>query len=157
MIIAVDFDGTIVENRYPEIGEERPFATETLKMLIKDRHRLVLWTCREGELLEAREVFSDRSVRYALRTEAKASDPAWYADIDAAGTFTSFANHRLVFVCTDASYYPGALLIITRNPNGTISARFYGKNAGGNVLDRPYCGYERVNGLGRTDDPDFKP
>ena len=53
MIIAVDFDGTIVENRYPEIGEERPFATETLKMLIKDRHRLVLWTCREGELLEA--------------------------------------------------------------------------------------------------------
>ena len=112
---------------------------------------------KEGELLEAREVFSDRSVRYALRTEAKASDPAWYTDIDAAGTFTSFANHRLVFVCTDASYYPGALLIITRNPNGTISARFYGKNAGGNVLDRPYCGYERVNGLGRTDDPDFKP
>ena len=52
MIIAVDFDGTIVEHRYPEIGEERPFATETLKMLIKDRHRLVLWTCREGELLE---------------------------------------------------------------------------------------------------------
>ena len=52
MIIAVDFDGTIVENKYPEIGEERPFATETLKMLIKDRHRLVLWTCREGELLD---------------------------------------------------------------------------------------------------------
>ncbi len=112
---------------------------------------------KAGDFLIAREVFSDRSVRYALRTEAKASDPAWYADIDAAGTFTSFANHRLVFVCTDASYYPGALLIITRNPNGTISARFYGKNAGGNVLDRPYCGYERVNGLGRTDDPNFKP
>ena len=53
MIIAVDFDGTIVENKYPEIGEERPFAIETLKMLIADRHRVVLWTCREGELLEA--------------------------------------------------------------------------------------------------------
>ena len=26
MIIAVDFDGTIVENKYPEIGQERPFA-----------------------------------------------------------------------------------------------------------------------------------
>ncbi len=35
MTIAVDFDGTIVEHRYPEIGEELPFATETLKMLIK--------------------------------------------------------------------------------------------------------------------------
>ena len=28
MTIAVDFDGTIVENRYPEIGDERMFATE---------------------------------------------------------------------------------------------------------------------------------
>ena len=52
MVIAVDFDGTIVENRCPEIGEERPFAIETLKMLIADRHRLVLWSCREGVLLE---------------------------------------------------------------------------------------------------------
>ena len=52
MTIAVDFDGTIVENKYPEIGVEMPFATETLKMLIKDQHRLILWTCREGQLLE---------------------------------------------------------------------------------------------------------
>lgn len=50
--IAVDFDGTIVEHRYPEIGAERPFATDTLKMLIKDRHKLILWTVREGKLLE---------------------------------------------------------------------------------------------------------
>ena len=52
MTIAVDFDGTIVEHRYPEIGRERPFAIETLKMLIKDGHQLILWTCREGRLLE---------------------------------------------------------------------------------------------------------
>ncbi len=52
MIIAVDFDGTIVEHQYPAIGEEIPFATETLKMLIKDQHRLILWTVREGELLD---------------------------------------------------------------------------------------------------------
>ena len=52
MTIAVDFDGTIVEHRYPEIGPEIPFATETLRMLIKDHHRLILWSVREGELLE---------------------------------------------------------------------------------------------------------
>lgn len=52
MIIAVDFDGTIVKHRYPAIGEEIPFAIDTLKMLINDRHRLILWTVREGELLE---------------------------------------------------------------------------------------------------------
>lgn len=52
MIIAVDFDGTIVEHRYPEIGREQPYATQVLKMLIKERHKLVLWTMREGKLLE---------------------------------------------------------------------------------------------------------
>lgn len=52
MIIAVDFDGTIVEHIYPEIGKEIPFALDTLKQLQKERHRLILWTVREGELLE---------------------------------------------------------------------------------------------------------
>lgn len=52
MNIAVDFDGTIVEHRYPEIGKERPFATATLRKLIEDGHRLILWSVREGELLE---------------------------------------------------------------------------------------------------------
>lgn len=44
MTIAIDFDGTIVEHRYPKIGNEIPFATDTLKMLMKDHHRLILWT-----------------------------------------------------------------------------------------------------------------
>ena len=52
MIIAVDFDGTIVEHRYPSIGKELPFATETLKKLAEEGHRLILWTVREGHLLE---------------------------------------------------------------------------------------------------------
>lgn len=52
MIIAVDFDGTIVEHRYPEIGKEIPFAIETLKKLTEERHRLILWSVREGELLD---------------------------------------------------------------------------------------------------------
>lgn len=52
MIIAVDFDGTIVEHRYPAIGPEIPFAIETLKKLREENHRLILWTVREGGLLE---------------------------------------------------------------------------------------------------------
>ena len=47
MIIAVDFDGTIVTHQYPAIGEELPFATETLKQLIADGHQLILWSVRE--------------------------------------------------------------------------------------------------------------
>ena len=52
MVIAVDFDGTIVEHKYPAIGEEKPFACEVLRMLIAERHRLILWTVREGKLLD---------------------------------------------------------------------------------------------------------
>jgi hypothetical protein len=53
MIIAVDFDGTIVENRYPAIGHEIPFAVRTLKMLQEEGHFLILWSCREEEELDA--------------------------------------------------------------------------------------------------------
>ena len=42
MIIAVDFDGTIVEHKFPDIGDEIPFATDTLKLLMKQRHQLIL-------------------------------------------------------------------------------------------------------------------
>jgi hypothetical protein len=52
MIIAIDFDGTIVEHRYPEIGDEIPFAFETIKALQKKGHQIILWTYRTGELLD---------------------------------------------------------------------------------------------------------
>jgi len=50
--IAVDFDGTIVKDAYPEIGEPRLFAFETLKELQKAGHSLILWTCRTGKELQ---------------------------------------------------------------------------------------------------------
>lgn len=65
MVIAVDFDGTIVEHRYPEIGKEIPFATATLRQPIVDGHELILWTVREGELLnDAVEYCRKRGVTF---------------------------------------------------------------------------------------------
>jgi len=52
MVIAVDFDGTIVEDRYPDIGKAKLFAFETLKELQKRQHQLVLWTYRSGSRLD---------------------------------------------------------------------------------------------------------
>jgi hypothetical protein len=52
MTIAVDFDGTIVTHKYPDIGEEIPFAVQTLRMLIAEHHKLILWSVREGQLLD---------------------------------------------------------------------------------------------------------
>ena len=51
MIIAVDFDGTIVEDAYPEIGKPKQFAFAALKELQKT-NQLILWTCREGRFLQ---------------------------------------------------------------------------------------------------------
>ncbi len=58
LFIAVDFDGTIVEHAYPEMGRPVPYALEALKLLQQNaRSLLILWTVREGELL-------DRAVEY---------------------------------------------------------------------------------------------
>jgi hypothetical protein len=53
MTIAVDFDGTIVEHDYPKIGKPIPFAFEVLRKLHREEHhKLILWTMREGRLLQ---------------------------------------------------------------------------------------------------------
>lgn len=51
-IIAVDFDGTVVDDAYPKIGKPKLFAFDTLKQLMIQGHRLVLWTYRSGKELE---------------------------------------------------------------------------------------------------------
>jgi len=50
--LAIDFDGTIVDDAYPKIGKPKLFAFETLKNLQQDGHRLILWTYRYGKTLQ---------------------------------------------------------------------------------------------------------
>ena len=50
--IAIDFDGTIVESRYPDIGKPKLFAFETLKKLQNEGYLLILWTYRHGQKLQ---------------------------------------------------------------------------------------------------------
>jgi len=65
MKIAVDFDGTIVEHKYPDIGEEMHFAFQTLKALQEQRHQLILWTFRSGKALEeAVEYCRDNGIEF---------------------------------------------------------------------------------------------
>jgi len=66
MIIAVDFDGTIVKHEYPKIGRELPFAIDTLKRLQQSpEYQLILWTVREGvELQEALEFCRNRGLEF---------------------------------------------------------------------------------------------
>ena len=60
-IIAIDFDGTIVEDRYPKIGPEQIFAFATMKKLQQQGHKLVLWTLRSGKRLEEAVAFCEKN------------------------------------------------------------------------------------------------
>ena len=68
--ISVDFDGTVVFHRYPQIGEDIPGAVETLKKLVLQGHRLILFTMRsKQELVDAVKWFHDREIPlYAVNT-----------------------------------------------------------------------------------------
>ena len=48
IIIAVDFDGTLCENRFPNIGEPNVELIDALRIMKRAGHTLILWTCREG-------------------------------------------------------------------------------------------------------------
>lgn len=55
MIIAIDFDGTIVHDQYPHIGAVKPNAGEIIRKLKADGHYIIIWTCRAGNY--AHQVF----------------------------------------------------------------------------------------------------
>ena len=62
LILCVDFDGTIVQDAFPNIGEPRQGRfhrtfLEDLIYLQKKGHKIILWTCREGEHLEQAVAF----------------------------------------------------------------------------------------------------
>ena len=65
LTLAIDFDGTIVEDAYPKIGKPRLFAFETLQKLQQDGHRLILWTYRNGiKLQEAVEFCKKNGIEF---------------------------------------------------------------------------------------------
>ncbi len=68
LTIAVDFDGTIVEDEYPRIGRPIIFAFDTLKKLQLEGHRLILWTYRKGRALEEAVKFCEANgvIFYAI-------------------------------------------------------------------------------------------
>lgn len=52
MIYAVDFDGTLCEDAYPEIGAPRDEVIGFCISAAKNGDKLILWTCRSGADLE---------------------------------------------------------------------------------------------------------
>lgn len=53
MIYCVDFDGTVVTHEYPRIGKPVPGALETLRALRRNGDKIILFTMRGGNELDA--------------------------------------------------------------------------------------------------------
>jgi len=52
-IIAVDFDGCLVTDKFPDIGEAIPETISRLRAEKENGAKLILWTCRVNERLTA--------------------------------------------------------------------------------------------------------
>lgn len=50
-ILAVDFDGTLCEDCFPNIGAPKQSTINLVKAYRKDGWKLILWTCRNGDAL----------------------------------------------------------------------------------------------------------
>lgn len=64
-IMAVDFDGTLVIDKFPEIGEERKKFCRVIRVLQKMGVKSILWTSRTGSALqEAIEWCEDHDLHF---------------------------------------------------------------------------------------------
>lgn len=53
LIVAIDYDDTLFENSYPEVGDPvEPIIKKALEFRANPNCEIVLWTCREGEKLQ---------------------------------------------------------------------------------------------------------
>lgn len=118
-IIAVDFDGTIVEHAYPNLGEPVPKAIEVLRTLQKKGWRIILWTMRSGETL-------DQAVRYCLENGIQLFGVNENPDQK---SWTSSPKAYAHFYIDDAAF--GCPLVHTLSQNGE-------------ALKRPYVDWEKV-------------
>lgn len=59
-IIAVDFDGTIVEDNFPHIGKIKQEVLNKIKKWKAEGHTIIIWTCRTGEFLDKAKKFLDK-------------------------------------------------------------------------------------------------
>lgn len=85
LIIAIDFDGTIVQHNYPFIGKPLEYAKETINVLAEKGHLLFLYTMRSGAgLVEAQEFLIDNGYKISLFNQSPSQfseSPKQYAHL----------------------------------------------------------------------------
>jgi hypothetical protein len=71
MIYAIDFDGTIVDDNFPDVGKLKPGAKRVINKLKQAGHTLILWTCRNGQhLQEAKDFLKKEDLEFDYFNES---------------------------------------------------------------------------------------
>lgn len=79
MIVAVDFDGVLCEDRFPGIGAPDYEVVSLVRQLIDAGHEVILWTSRTGDrLTEAVEWCEGYGLRFCAVNENAPSNRAMY-------------------------------------------------------------------------------
>lgn len=87
-IVAIDFDGTIVEDKFPEIGELKPGAVEAINALYKAGYTIIIWTCRTG-INKARSVefLAKQGIKWHYINEGSKANVKAYGGVDTRKVF----------------------------------------------------------------------
>lgn len=96
-IIAVDFDGTLCVNKYPEIGEPRYSVIKRLKAEQEAGAKIILWTCRrEKQLAEAVYWCSVQGLKFDAINENLKSTTERFGDDTRKVSATEYWDDRAV-------------------------------------------------------------
>jgi len=104
MIIAVDFDGILCENTFPEIGEPCYDMISAVREALDRGHEVILWTSRVDERLsEALAWCEDRGLRFTAVNDNAPSNKQMYEHLYPNGTRKVYADiyiddHNLFFI-----------------------------------------------------------
>lgn len=114
-VIAVDFDGTLCESKWPEIGRANLPVINYLLQRQANGDKLILWTCRTGELLDAAVMWSlqhglrfdavnanlpERIAEYGNDCRKISADEYW----DDKSVIVQAGEHPIVLLPTDSGY-----------------------------------------------------
>ena len=89
-IIAIDFDGTIVEQSYPEMGKLKENAKRVINRLFDEGNTIIIWTVRshsDNALKSMKNLLDHEGIKYHKINENADSflrtdySPKVYADI----------------------------------------------------------------------------
>lgn len=138
LIIAVDFDGTVVEHRYPEIGDIIPNAFEVLRELQENGHKLILWTVRDGiDLEKAVDFCLDNGIIFYAINQSKPDeefnkyisrkiDVDIFIDDRNIGGFLGWEKIREILM-PDSPYIVNKVIECIENTNKKKKRNFFGK------------------------------